>query len=146
MNTLLDRWPGEVVSYDGPTRLCRVRIEGVTDGSAELPQATIQYPIGDRPEETEIDIRPGDLVWLAFEAGDARFPIITGYRTPREGNSIDWRRLFHANIELTATGVLRLNATNIQLNSATLTHNGVNIGGTHTHQEQGDGNDVGPPH
>lgn len=162
--------PAIVKTYDGPTRLCTVEIPGVTDGSSALPQATLCTPIGDRAvgdHPTEIRILAGDPVWVEFEAGDPRFPIIVGYRTPRVGNPVDWRRWRHANIEMTADGILKLNATTIELNASTsitsnapaihdngavtivgagVTHNGVNVGATHVHTEQGDGADVSAPH
>ena len=153
MNAMHGLWPGVVDSYNATKRTCRVRIPGVTDGSDTLPEAVFSNPLGDRADLTEIRILAGDPVWLMFECGDARFPIITGYRTPREGNPTEWRRWAHANIELTADGTMILNATTLQINAqqvqvsadgvqvaanmhvtgADLTHNGTNVGDTHTH-------------
>ncbi len=140
MTTLPSMWPGIVESYDREARTARVRIPGVTDGSDTLPEAVFSNPLGDRADVTEIRIDAGDPVWLMFEGGDPRFPIIVGYRTPRAGNPIDWRRWRHANMELTADGVLKLNASQVQINadtvvisSGSLTHNGTNVGDTHTH-------------
>lgn len=140
MNNLPSLWPGVVVSYNRAQRTARVSIPGVTDGSDTLPEAVFSNPLGDRADVTEIRIDAGDAVWLMFEGGDARFPIIMGYRTPRTGNPIDWRRWRHANMELTADGVLRLNAATVEINagqvqivSSGLTHNGTNVGDTHTH-------------
>lgn len=153
MNALIGKWPGIVKAYDGAKRLCTVAIPGITDGSSEFPEATLCNPIGDKAGDTEIRILPGDAVWLEFEAGDARFPIIVGYRTPREGNPVDWRRWAHANIDMTADVLFKINATTIELNADTIklngnvqiagsgvTHNGTNIGDSHVHG----GVDVGP--
>lgn len=111
---LPSRWPGVIKSYDKDSRECRVEIPGMTDGADVFPLATIEYPIGDKSKDvihpTEIEIIAGDLVWLAFECGDPRFPIITGYRNPETGNSVDWRRWHHANIELNADGEILLTA------------------------------------
>jgi hypothetical protein len=106
------RYPAIVRAYDAPARLCRVEIPGLTDGGDVLPLAEIEYSIGDKSRNganaTEIEIAPGDTVWVAFIGGDARYPVITGYRNPQVGNSIDWRRWHHVNVELLADGTMRL--------------------------------------
>ena len=145
------RYPAVVKSYDKNRRTCRIEIPGLTDGADVLPEAEIEYSIGDKSRigdnSTEIEITPGDTVWIAFIGSDPRYPIITGYRNPQSGNSIDWRRFHHANIEMTANGTLKLNAATLEINAATVTingtnttingsslkHNSKNIGDTHTH-------------
>jgi hypothetical protein len=150
------------------TRTCRVEIPGITDGGDVFPIAEIEYPIGDKAASlthpTEIEIVAGDAVWVAFIGGDQRFPIITGYRNPKTGNDVDWRRFHHANIEMTADGTLKLNANiiefnattsitttaetatinaNTQINGDTLKHNSKYVGDTHTHAH-GDPTTGGP--
>ncbi|WP_293006037.1 hypothetical protein [Nitrosomonas sp.] len=144
------RYPAIVKSYDQDRRTCRIEIPGVTDGADVFPEAEIEYPIGDKARSganaTEIEILPGDTIWIAFIGGDSRYPIITGYRNPQSGNSTDWRRFHHANIELTADGMMKLNAETVEINAtnvivngntavvgSSLTHNEVNVGSTHTH-------------
>jgi len=151
------RYPAIVASYDGPSRTCRVKIPGITDGGDVMPVAEIEYPIGDRSKglhQTEIEILAGDSVWVSFIGGDPRYPIITGWRNPGTGNSTEWRRFHHANIEITADGIFRINADKFELNATTsavinsanatvnaptainggsLTHNGTNVGDSHTH-------------
>lgn len=113
---LAGKWPAVIDSYDPAARTCRVRIEGITDGSNALPEAVIAAPIGDRSDagdskdHTEIRILEGDLVWVEFECGDPRFPIITHARLKRAANPTDWRRWRHANIEMTADGDMVFNA------------------------------------
>ena len=151
------RYPAIVKSYDQATRTCRVEIPGVTDGGDALPDAEIEYPIGDKSRldqhSTELEMLAGDTVWVAFIEADSRRPLITGYRNPRAGNDVNWRRIHHANIALTADGVLNLTATTINLNATTvnitatdtdvksklkvtggaLIHNSKSISDTHTH-------------
>lgn len=128
------RWPAIVREYDPETRLCRIEIPGITDGADPLPNAEIEYPIGDRSRKskeeeegsarpgaplagggagapttlTEIEILPGDAVWVAFIGGDPRYPLITGYRNARVENDTDWRRWHHANVEVIADAQLNL--------------------------------------
>lgn len=106
------RYPAIVRSYNQARRTCRVEIPGLTDGADVLPEAEIEYPIGDKSRAgantTEIEMLGGDTVWIAFLAGDPRYPIITGYRNPQAGNSADWRRWHHANMELLADALMRL--------------------------------------
>lgn len=106
------RYPAVVKEYLQARRTCRVEIPGLTDGADVLPEAEIEYPIGDKSKNgahfTEIEIVPGDTVWLAFIGGDPRYPIITGWRNPQTGNGVDWRRWHHANMELLADELMKL--------------------------------------
>jgi len=106
------RYPAVVREYDAAARMCRVEIPGLTDGGDVLPLAEIEYPVGDKSRAganaTEVEIVGGDTVWVAFIGGDARYPIITGYRNPQSGNSTDWRRYHHANMELLADQLMNL--------------------------------------
>lgn len=108
---LTGKWPAEIVSYDADSRTCQIVIPGQTDGAETPLVAEIEYPIGDKSRHatmTEIEILPGDMVWVEFIQGDPRFPLITGWRNPTRGNSSGWRRWHHANIELLAEAQMRL--------------------------------------
>ena len=94
--------PAEVESIDREARIAKVRIPGLTDGATDLPEAQFCNPIGDKSEHTEIRVKPGDRVWLAFERGDTRYPVIVGYRPRNQENGVDWRRFEHANFEFKA--------------------------------------------
>lgn len=108
------RYPAIVRSYDQARRTCRIEIPGITDGGDVLPEAEIEYPVGDKARagqyETELEILPGDTVWVAFIGGDPRYPIITGYRNPQVGNSKDWRRYHHKNYECLTDQMLHLDS------------------------------------
>jgi len=109
---LIGPWPAVVRAYDQVSRMCRVEVLGLTDGGEVLPNAEIMYSIGDKSRNgantTEIEITPGDTVWVEFTGGDARYPVIKGYRNPQSGNSTDWRRWHHANMELLAEKLMNL--------------------------------------
>ena len=108
------RWPAIVREYLPEERMCRVEIPGITDGADLLPLAEIEYSIGDKSihskHPTEIEVLPGDEVWIAFIGGDPRYPIITGYRNARVRNSLDWRRWHHRNIEIDADERIKIQA------------------------------------
>ena len=42
------RYPAIVKTYSQARRTCRVEIPGLTDGGDVLPEAEIEYPIGDK--------------------------------------------------------------------------------------------------
>jgi phage baseplate assembly protein gpV len=139
------RKPAVISSYDAATRTCRVSIPGITDQAEVLPEAHIEYAVGDKSALTEVRIKAGDLVWVDFIDDDPRYPIITGYRNPRTGNVTEVRRIQQQGIELTADGTLKLTADKIELVGTTrikgdvaisggdLTHENINVSSTHTH-------------
>ena len=118
------KYPAVVASYDAASRHCTVSIPGITDGGDVLPSAEIEYPVGDKSKSgagtTEILILPGDMVWIMFQAGDRRYPIITGWRCPGIGNSTGTRSFTHANIALTADNLMTLLAATLNINVTTM--------------------------
>jgi hypothetical protein len=101
--------PGFVHSYDGASRVCRVRFPG-TDGSSVFPVAEFCYPVGFNSEQTEIKVVAGDRVWLAFRNGDPRFPIVMGYRPKETDNATEVLRLQQQHVEITADAAMKLKA------------------------------------
>lgn len=99
-NAITGLLPAIVVEYLPESRECRVEIPGMTDGSGEKLIAQMMQALGDMTEKTEIEILPGDRVWLQFEEGDQRHPIIVGYRSKNTGNRLKWRRWHHENVEV----------------------------------------------
>lgn len=109
--TIPGKLPAVVASYDKGRRECRVHIPGLTDGTGPGISAEIEYPIGDKSKagefSTDILIAQGDPVWVMFEAGDPRYPIITGFRNPRVGNGTDWRRFHQKHVEIIGDELIR---------------------------------------
>ena len=95
-------YPGVVKAYDAVTRLCTVEIPGFTDGCEQFPVAEIMQALGDRTEHTEIRILAGDRVWLQFQNGDPRYPIIVGFRAKNRGNMVGTRHWEHENFDTQA--------------------------------------------
>lgn len=103
-------YPAVVKSVDRAKREVRVEIPGITDGADVFPIAEVEYPIGDRSEQTEIRILAGDRVWVEFIGGDQRYPLIRSFRAKHVDNEPDTRRWAHDNIELTADQEYKLTA------------------------------------
>jgi len=100
---LVGKHPATIVSYSQETRLCLVDIEGISTGADEPLEADIMYPLGDKSNNTEIEILEGDLIWVEFQGGDPRYPIVVGNRVLNEGASTDGRRYWHnKNIHISA--------------------------------------------
>ncbi|NDY89700.1 hypothetical protein [Ideonella livida] len=107
----LERWtPGEIASVDQVRRVVRVRIPGITDGAEVYPEADLCYPLGERPDLSEIRLMPGDPVWLDFVRGNPKYPVVIGYRCPQAGNAQGVRRVQHDQIEMKADSALLVEA------------------------------------
>lgn len=156
----IGKFPAIVREYDANTRLARVEIPQITNGGDVLPEAQICYPLGDKSRTkagtipTEIELLPDDLIWVEFINGDQNYPVIVGYRCPSAGNDVGWRRFHHANVELIADAGMVLTGASLNLNftgavnitSASLFHNGVNVGYQHHHGNvQNGGGNTGNP-
>lgn len=113
--------PATVKTYDADKRICTIEIEGLTDGATVLPEAEICYPIGDKSHDTEIEILSGDKVWIAFQGGDTRKPIIMGYRCPETGNIVSLRKWHKENIHLIADDEIKLATVAVLVQCETLT-------------------------
>lgn len=97
-------------SVDRNRREIRVEVPPYTDGASLMPLAEVMYPVGDDSTNTEIRLVEGAPVYVAFEAGDPRYPIIMGFRNPNIGNVVGMRRWNHDNFELNADKTFTINA------------------------------------
>ena len=97
-------------SVDRKRREIRVEVPPYTDGASLMPLAEVMYPVGDDSTNTEIRLVEGAPVYVAFEAGDPRYPIIMGFRNPNIGNVVGMRRWNHDNFELNADETFTINA------------------------------------
>lgn len=105
---MMFKYPAVVVSYDGGTRLAKVKLEPLDEGADTALDAELLYPLGDK-SNTAIEVLANDPVWVEFEAGDPRYPIIVGYRNKREGNDDTTRRYHHhGSIELLADNIIKI--------------------------------------
>lgn len=105
---MMFKYPAVVVSYDANTRLAKIKLEPLDDGADTQLEAELLYPLGDK-SNTAIEVLPGDFVWVEFEKGDPRYPIIVGYRNKRTGNDDLTRRYHHhGNFEILADNIIKI--------------------------------------
>lgn len=105
---MMFKYPAVVVSYDGGTRLAKVKLEPLDEGADTALDAELLYPLGDK-SNTAIEVLANDPVWVEFEAGDPRYPIIVGYRNKREGNDDTTRRYHHhGSFEILADNIIKI--------------------------------------
>ena len=81
-NLILVQKRAKVESIDHPNGLlkCQVRLVGLWDGVPleDLPWAEYEFPVGARPNDGDFSpCQVGDYVWVRFDEGDTRYPIIT---------------------------------------------------------------------
>jgi phage gp45-like len=102
------KYPAVVVGYDANTRLAQVKIEPLDNGADTALDAELLYPLGDK-SNTAIEVLSGDFVWVEFEGGDPRYPIIVGYRNKRTGNDDSTRRYHHhGSFEILADNIIKI--------------------------------------
>ena len=105
---MMFKYPAVVVSYDANTRLAKIKLEPLDDGADTQLDAELLYPLGDK-SNTAIEVLAGDFVWVEFEQGDPRYPIIVGYRNQRTGNDDLTRRYHHhGNFEILADNIIKI--------------------------------------
>jgi len=105
---MMFKYPAVVVSYDGVTRLAKIKLEPLDEGADTALDAELLYPLGDK-SNTAIEVLANDPVWVEFEAGDPRYPIIVGYRNKREGNDDTTRRYHHhGSFEILADNIIKI--------------------------------------
>lgn len=105
---MMFKYPAVVMSYDADTRLAKIKLEPLDDGADTQLEAELCYPLGDK-SNTAIEVLAGDFVWVEFEQGDPRYPIIVGYRNKRTGNDDLTRRYHHhGNFEILADNIIKI--------------------------------------
>lgn len=131
-------WPAKLTSYDAATRTGEVWIDEVTDGADRGLVAEFAYPVGEDDQDTERKITLPANVYVFFEMGDPRCPVVFAWRTRQDGSAVvGTRRIRQQNIQVLATANLNLTAERAEMsfNSMLLTvPAGLNIVGPVTCQ------------
>jgi hypothetical protein len=165
--------PGVIVSYDGMSATVRPALakqlaNGQTLPAPSIVRVPVCWPCGTGGAALiTVPLAAGDPVLLHFSEraiedwlsgadgapGDPRqFDLSDAFATPvvRPGtvtaDLVNVSMQFNgASIKISPGGTIQIFADAVAIQSGSLTHNGVNIGSTHLHIEQGDGMPVSPP-
>ena len=108
-------YPATILSYDAASRTARISVEPFTKNAPEGLKAIFAYAVGEDDRKTEIKVMPGDEVWIFFESGQPRAPIIAFYRSHGIGARIDTRAIEQENIEILANANASIMAEQISL-------------------------------
>ncbi|EHL99388.1 hypothetical protein HMPREF9946_03150 [Acetobacteraceae bacterium AT-5844] len=165
--------PGVIVSYDAGRNRAVVRptlpkrlADGTTLEAPTIAEVPVLWPTGGGGSFT-FPIRPGDQVWLEFSQRSLdgwlggndtapddprRFDLSDCVARPGGGRDVSGvdadavaLNFGGASVRLEPDGTVRI-IGNLVVEGASVTHNGVNIGATHAHQEVERGGEIsGPP-
>jgi hypothetical protein len=113
----MNKIPATIHSWDG--KVCRVSIEGYTDGANVQPQAEVCFPLGDKPAHTDFRLLKGDAVWVEFNNGNPNEPFVVGFRNKNTGTAKGYRRLHHDNIEMAADAQFNIAAAQTKITAPT---------------------------
>lgn len=113
-------WPAKLTSYDAATRTGEVWIDEVTDGADRGLVAEFAYPVGEDDQDTERKITLPANVYVFFEMGDPRCPVIFAWRTRQDGSAVvGTRRIRQVKVEVLADDTVRIaGATKVILESS----------------------------
>lgn len=108
-------YPATILSYDAASRTARISVEPFTKDAPQGLKARFAYAIGEDDRKTEIKVVSGDEVWIFFESGQPRAPIIAFYRSHSVGVRIDTRAIEQENVEILANSQFAVMADHINL-------------------------------
>ena len=102
MDNLYGFYPGKILSYNKLAKTVQVSIEPYTSGSENGITAKIAYPVGFTDTDLELSIVNNPDVWVFFENGQFKNPVVSFFRTKQSGSVQDVLRLRQKTIELIA--------------------------------------------
>lgn len=102
MDNLFGFYPGKILSYSKSAKTVQVSIEPYTSGSENGITAKLAYPVGFTDSDLELSIVNNPDVWVFFENGQFKNPVVSFFRTKQSGSTQDVLRLRQKTIELIA--------------------------------------------
>lgn len=106
MEKLFGLYGGKILSYDSTKKTAQVSVEPYTNGAENGITAKIAYPVGFDDQDTELSINGQPDVWIFFERGEFKNPVIAFFRTRQSSSVSDVFRLRHKQIELYAENII----------------------------------------
>lgn len=102
MDNLFGFFPGTILSYNKPAKTVQVSVEPYTSGSENGITAKLAYPVGFTDNDLELSIVGNPDVWVFFENGQFKNPVVSFFRTRQSGSTEGVLRLRQKKIEFIA--------------------------------------------
>lgn len=105
MEQLNGFYPGKILSIADDKKTVQVSVEPYTSGLENGITAKLAYPVGFNDKDTELQIIGQPDVWVFFERGQFKNPVVSFFRTHQTGSVTGVFRLRHKKLEFYADNI-----------------------------------------
>lgn len=106
MEKLYGLYAGKILSYNSTKKTAQVSVEPYTKGTENGITAKLAYPVGFDDQDTELSINGQPDIWVFFEKGEFKNPVIAFFRTRQSSSVSDVFRIRQKRIEFHAEEIL----------------------------------------
>lgn len=106
MEKLYGLYGGKILSYDSVKKTVQISVEPYTTGAEKGITAKLAYPVGFDDQDTELLINEQSDVWVFFEKGEFKNPVVAFFRTRQSSSVSDVFRIRQKRIEFHADEIL----------------------------------------
>lgn len=106
MEKLYGLYAAKILSYDSAKKTAQVSVEPYTTGAEKGITAKLAYPVGFDDQDTELSINGQPDVWVFFERGEFKNPVVAFFRTRQSSSVSDVFRIRQKRIEFHAEEIL----------------------------------------
>lgn len=98
-------YPAKILSIANDRKTVQVSVEPYTNGLENGITAKLAYPVGFDDKDTELQIVGQPDVWVFFERGQFKNPVVSFFRTRQTGSVTGVFRLRHKKLEFYADNI-----------------------------------------
>lgn len=106
MEKLYGLYAGKILSYNSAKKTAQISVEPYTKGAENGITAKLAYPVGFDDQDTELSINGQPDIWVFFEKGEFKNPVIAFFRTRQSSSVSDVFRIRQKRIEFHAEEIL----------------------------------------